>query len=62
MNPFEKIFNYQVISHLEESGTIPLTSHERAWLKRMLAHPAASEALTPATLQKLNDLLAPTPS
>ncbi|MED1953307.1 WYL domain-containing protein [Brevibacillus centrosporus] len=59
MNPFEKIFNYQVISRLEESGTIPFTSHERAWLKRMLAHPAASEALTPATLQKLNDLLAP---
>lgn len=57
MNPFEKIFNYQVLSRLEESGAITVTSHERAWLKAMLAHPTASDAFTPTTLQKLNDLL-----
>ncbi|GED32207.1 hypothetical protein BCE02nite_33480 [Brevibacillus centrosporus] len=28
MNPFEKIFNDQVISRLEESGTIPLYNGE----------------------------------
>lgn len=58
MNPFEKIFNYQVISRLKESGAITLTSHERAWLKTMLSHPAAADAFTPATLEKLRELLA----
>ncbi len=57
MNPFEKIFNYQVLSRLEESGTITITSHERSWLKAMLAHPAASDAFSPTTLQKLKGLL-----
>lgn len=57
MNPFEKIFNYQVISRLDESGTIAITSHERTWLKTMLAHPAAAQAFATGTLEKLNKIL-----
>lgn len=57
MNPFEKIFNYQVISRLDDSGTFTVTAHERAWLKKMLKHPAAEEAFTPETRQKLQGLL-----
>ncbi|CAN7716673.1 WYL domain-containing protein [Paenibacillus sp. LjRoot153] len=57
MNLFEKIFNYQIISRLEDSGTFMVTSHERAWLKTMLGHPAADEALTPETLGKLHAIL-----
>ncbi|PYI50307.1 WYL domain-containing protein [Paenibacillus flagellatus] len=57
MNPFEKIFNYQIVSRLEQSGAIPITSHERAWLKAMLARPAAAEAFEPVTLAKLRALL-----
>lgn len=57
MNPFEKIFNYQVISRLEELGAIAITSHERTWLKTMLDHPAASQAFTLVTLEKLKQLL-----
>ncbi|WP_334074207.1 WYL domain-containing protein [Paenibacillus sp. A14] len=57
MNPFEKIFNYQVISRLDDSGTFMVTAHERAWLKKMLKHPAAEAAFTPETRQKLQDLL-----
>ncbi|MCA1292132.1 WYL domain-containing protein [Paenibacillus sp. alder61] len=57
MNPFEKIFNYQVISRLDDSGTFMVTAHERAWLKKMLKHPAAEEAFTPETRQKLQGLL-----
>lgn len=59
MNPFEKIFNYQILSRLEDSGTFMVTSHERAWLKTMLAHPAAAEAFTPETLSKLRSILTP---
>ena len=57
MNLFEKIFNYQIISRLEDSGTFMVTSHERAWLKTMLEHPAADEAFTPETLDKLRSIL-----
>ncbi|MDK8182041.1 WYL domain-containing protein [Paenibacillus sp. UMB4589-SE434] len=57
MNLFEKIFNYQVLSRLEDSGTFMITSHERAWLKMMLDHPAAVEAFTAETLDKLCSLL-----
>ncbi|CAH1207992.1 hypothetical protein PAECIP111891_03137 [Paenibacillus allorhizoplanae] len=57
MNLFEKIFNYQIISRLEDSGTFMVTSHERAWLKTMLGHPAADEAFTPDTLSKLRAIL-----
>lgn len=57
MNLFEKIFNYQIISRLEDSGTFMVTSHERAWLKTMLGHPAAGEAFTPETLEKLRSIL-----
>ncbi|MFE5321223.1 WYL domain-containing protein [Paenibacillus sp. NPDC056579] len=57
MNLFEKIFNYQVISRLDDSGTITVTSHERAWLKTMLEHPAAAEAFTEDTKLKLVRLL-----
>ncbi|SEO47885.1 WYL domain-containing protein [Paenibacillus sp. OV219] len=57
MNPFEKIFNYQVISRLEDSGTFMVTSHERAWLKLMLEHPAAEAAFATETLEKLQSIL-----
>lgn len=57
MNPFEKIFNFQIISRLEEAGSLALTSQERSWLKTMLRHPAAAEAFSPETLLKLNSLL-----
>jgi predicted DNA-binding transcriptional regulator YafY len=57
MNLFEKIFNYQIISRLDDSGTFMATSHERSWLKTMLAHPAAAEAFTADTLERLNSIL-----
>ncbi|WP_219835490.1 WYL domain-containing protein [Paenibacillus sp. R14(2021)] len=57
MNPFEKIFNYQVVSRLSGSGTFMVTSHERAWLKLMLQHPAAVSAFAPETLAKLQYIL-----
>ncbi|WP_110934100.1 WYL domain-containing protein [Paenibacillus bouchesdurhonensis] len=57
MHLFEKIFNYQVISRLEDSGIFMVTSQERAWLKTMLQHPAAAEAFTAGTREKLNALL-----
>lgn len=61
MNLFEKIFNHQIMSRLEDSGTFMVSSHERAWLKTMLAHPAAAEAFTPDTLSKLQLILEPDP-
>ena len=57
MNPFEKIFNYQIISRLDETDSIVLTTQERSWLKTMLEHPASAAAFTPDTLGKLNSLL-----
>ncbi|MFC5452133.1 WYL domain-containing protein [Paenibacillus aestuarii] len=57
MNLFEKIFNYQILSRLEDSGTFVVTSHERAWLRLMLQNPAASVAFTPDTLRKLTSIL-----
>jgi hypothetical protein len=57
MNLFEKIFNYQILSRLEDTGTFVVTSHERAWLRTMLGHPAAAEAFLPDTLQKLSSIL-----
>jgi predicted DNA-binding transcriptional regulator YafY len=59
MNPFEKIFNFQIISRLDETGSLALTSQERSWLKTMLRHPASEAAFTPETLSKLNTLLEP---
>ncbi|WP_068614688.1 WYL domain-containing protein [Paenibacillus tuaregi] len=59
MNLFEKIFNHQILSRLEDSGTFMVTSHERAWLKTMLEHPAAAEAFTEETLSKLRGILEP---
>lgn len=61
MNPFEKIFNHQIISRLDDSGTFMVTSHERTWLKTMLEHPAAAEAFMPETLDKLRAILEPDP-
>lgn len=58
MNLFEKIFNYQLLARLDEGGAVMVTSHERVWLKAMLAHPAAEEAFLPETLAKLRDMLA----
>ncbi|QHW31845.1 WYL domain-containing protein [Paenibacillus rhizovicinus] len=57
MNLFEKIFNYQIISRLDESGSFALTSQERTWLKTMLAHEASADAFTEETLHKLRGLL-----
>ncbi|MCD9020205.1 WYL domain-containing protein [Cohnella silvisoli] len=57
MNLFEKIFNYQVISRLDEAGSLALTSQERGWLKTLLEHPASSDAFTAGTLAKLQLLL-----
>ncbi|WP_202914527.1 hypothetical protein [Paenibacillus antri] len=37
MRLFEKIFNHQFVSRLEDSGMFMVTSMERAWLKTMLA-------------------------
>lgn len=59
MNLFEKIFNYQIVSRLEDSGTFMISSHERSWLKTMLNHPAATVAFTADTLTKLNSILEP---
>ncbi|MDR6884299.1 WYL domain-containing protein [Bacillus sp. 3255] len=61
MNLFEKIFNHQIISRLEDSGTFMVTSHERAWLKTMLEQPAAADAFTADTLDKLRSILEPDP-
>ncbi|MDH6429565.1 WYL domain-containing protein [Paenibacillus sp. FSL R7-0048] len=57
MNPFEKIFNFQIISRLDEVGSLALTSQERSWLKTMLMHPASEAAFTLDTLSKLNAIL-----
>lgn len=61
MNLFEKIFNYQVMAKLGESGTVTLTRHERVWLKSMLTHPAAESALASETREKLSAILADEP-
>jgi predicted DNA-binding transcriptional regulator YafY len=57
MNLFEKIYNYQIISRLDEAGSFALTSQERIWLKTMLEHSASNEAFTPDTLHSLKKLL-----
>ncbi len=57
MNPFEKIFNYQILSRLDESDALALTSQERAWLRTALAHSSSVVAFTPGTLEKLNRIL-----
>jgi len=57
MNPFEKIYNYQIINRLDESNAVALTSQERAWLRTALAHASAADAFTPETFGKLNRLL-----
>jgi len=58
MNPFEKIFNYQMLSRLDESNAFALTAQERTWLKTLLADPSADNAFTSDTLGKLRGLLA----
>ncbi|PWV98680.1 WYL domain-containing protein [Paenibacillus cellulosilyticus] len=58
MNPFEKIFNYQMLSRLDESNAFALTTQERAWLKMLLSHQSAENAFTSDTLGKLRGLLA----
>lgn len=57
MNLFEKMFNYQMMTRLNETGLFTWTSQERAWLRMMLTHPAAPEALHPDTLHKMHDML-----
>lgn len=57
MNPFEKIFNYQLFSRLENRRAFMISSHERSWLKSMLNHPSAADAFVPETLEKLRLML-----
>lgn len=57
MNPFEKIYNYRIVSRLDESEAVALTAQERAWLAIMLEHGAAGDAFAPDTLRKLRQLL-----
>lgn len=57
MNLFEKIFNYQILSKLEDSGAFMITTHERSWLKTMLEHSAAAAAFSPETLLRLQLML-----
>jgi hypothetical protein len=57
MSLFEKIYNHQILSLLEDSGAYIITSQERSWLKTMMELPAASEAFTPSTLLKLQSIL-----
>jgi len=57
MNLFEKVFNHQILSRIEDSGTYMVTAHERAWLKTMLQHRAAVHAFSEETLNKLHALL-----
>ncbi|MBA2944159.1 WYL domain-containing protein [Paenibacillus sp. CGMCC 1.16610] len=57
MNLFEKIFNYDMVTKLENAGTFMVTSVERSWLKTMLNHPAALHAFTPAAMEKLQRVL-----
>ncbi len=57
MNLFEKMFNYQIMSQLLDSGTSTLTSQERSWLKSMLMMPAAEMIFSPSTYDKLLNLL-----
>lgn len=57
MSLFEKIYNHQILSLLEDSGAYMITSQERSWLKTMLELPAATEAFTASTLLKLQAIL-----
>ncbi|MCF7756288.1 WYL domain-containing protein [Paenibacillus xylanexedens] len=57
MNLFEKMFNYQMMTRLNETGLFTWTSQERAWLRMMLNHPAAREALSPVSLDKIHNML-----
>ncbi|WP_338707921.1 WYL domain-containing protein [Paenibacillus amylolyticus] len=57
MNLFEKMFNYQMMTRLNETGLFTWTSQERAWLRMMLNHPAAREALSAVTLDKMYNML-----
>ncbi|GAS79945.1 WYL domain-containing protein [Paenibacillus amylolyticus] len=57
MSLFEKMFNYQMMTRLNETGLFTWTSQERAWLRMMLNHPAAREALSPVTLDKMQNML-----
>lgn len=57
MNPFEKIFSYQLASRLEEQQIFTLTSQERSWLKLMLSSTAAELALEESTLNRLQQRL-----
>lgn len=57
MNLFEKMFNYQMMTKLNETGLFTWTAQERAWLRMMLDHPSAQGALTPQTREKLVHML-----
>ncbi|WP_434752646.1 WYL domain-containing protein [Paenibacillus amylolyticus] len=51
------MFNYQIMTRLNETGLFTWTSQERAWLRMMMKYPAAQEALSSTTLAKLNSML-----
>ena len=57
MNLFEKITNHELLAQLDERDVFFTTGAERSWLKTMLEHPAAQEALSRATLLQLQTLL-----
>lgn len=57
MNLFEKIFNYQMMSRLDELGAMAITSQERLWLRTMLDHPEAEAAFEDDTITKLRRML-----
>ncbi len=58
MNPFEKIFSYQLASRLGENQIFTLTTQERSWLKLMLSVPGSQVAFSEATRAKLEQRLA----
>lgn len=57
MNLFEKIHNYQLLTRLDEAGTYPVTTHEKAWLIYMLGLPSAADFFEADTIEKLRSLL-----
>lgn len=57
MNLFEKIFNFQLLSKLEESGTVAITAQERSWLLMMLDHAGSEGAFSAEMQDKLREAL-----
>ncbi len=58
MNLFDKIFSYQLLNRLDDTEAIAISRQERTWLKTMLEHPDAQQALTTETKEQLQQILA----